>query len=238
MHIDLPIEHFEARFSGADLNKPLLRSGAAGAGRLYSATLRRVLDEVMLRGDADLASGATLREEVSGLLAALMSGDVSGTGRSSLGASHVLAAHAHIDANLQEEALSLQSVADAVGISVRHLSRLFAQQDTSVAELILQKRLSRARDELRDPRYAEQSISATAYRWGFASHAHFSRAFKAAFDITPTELRRSRDTLTVRGRQAANGSTSTLHCVLRWRKRLERGGNLPGGPLGDQVAAA
>ena len=191
LHIDLPIEHFQARFARTSLNQPLLRSGAAGAGRLYSATLRRLLDDVMLHADADAASGATLREQVSELLGALMTGSA-GNHPSAPGASHVLAAHAHIDAHLQDETLSLQSVADAVGISVRHLSRLFAQHDTSVAELIIQKRLSRARDELSDPRFAEQTISATAYRWGFASHAHFSRAFKAAFDVTPTELRRAR----------------------------------------------
>jgi AraC-like DNA-binding protein len=192
LHIDLPVEHFQSRFAHTDLNKPLVRSGAAGAGKLYSATLRRLLDEVMRHGDAEVASGAALRDQIGELLASLITGSSNAVAQSSLGASHVLAAKAYIDAHLHEEGLSIQAVADEIGVSVRHLSRLFALQETTVADVILRQRLARAHEQLSDPRYAEQSISATAYRWGFSSHAHFSRAFKAAFDTTPTELRRAR----------------------------------------------
>jgi AraC-like DNA-binding protein len=195
LHIDLPVEHFQARFPHTELNKPLVRSGAAGAGKLYSATLRRLLDEVMRQGDADVASGAALRDQVSELLASLIVGSGAGAAPSppsALGASHLLAAQTYIEAHLHEEALSIQAVADEIGVSVRHLSRLFALQETTVADVIMRQRLARAHEQLSDPRYAEQSISATAYRWGFSSHAHFSRAFKAAFDTTPTELRRAR----------------------------------------------
>jgi AraC-like DNA-binding protein len=191
LHIDLPVAHFQARFARTPLNKPLLRSGAAGAGRLYSATLRRLLDDVMSKGEADVASGAALRDQVSELLASLIAGSGFAAGQSAPGASHVLAARAYIDEHVHDETLTIQAVADEVGVSVRHLARLFAQQETTVAELIMRQRLSRAHEQLCDPRYAEQSISATAYRWGFMSHAHFSRAFKAAFEITPTELRRA-----------------------------------------------
>jgi AraC-like DNA-binding protein/mannose-6-phosphate isomerase-like protein (cupin superfamily) len=192
LHIDLPVEHFQSRFARTDLNKPVLRSGAAGAGRLYSATLRRLLDEVMLHGEAGVANGTALRDQVSDLLAALLAGNGGAPGQSALGASHVLAALAYIEAHLPDEALTIQAVADAVGVSPRHLARLFAQQETTVVEAIMRQRLARAHEQLCDARYAEQSISATAYRWGFASHAHFSRAFRAAYDTTPTELRRSR----------------------------------------------
>lgn len=193
LHIDLPAEHFQARFPGTELNGPLVRSGAAGAGRLYSATLRRLLDGVILDDAwADVDSSAALRDQVSDLLASLIAGSSRAAGQSALGASHVLAARAYIELHLHEELLSIQAVADAVGISVRHLARLFAQEETTVAELVMRQRLTRAHEQLIDPRYAEQSISATAYRWGFTSHAHFSRAFRRAFDITPTELRRGR----------------------------------------------
>jgi AraC-like DNA-binding protein len=32
-------------------------------------------------------------------------------------------------------------------------------------------------------------VGAIASRWGFAEAAHFSRVFKAAFQMSPTELR-------------------------------------------------
>ena len=191
-HIDLPVEHFQARFTGTDLNKPQLMSGAAGAARLYSATLRRLLADVMRRGSDAASDAALIRDQICDLLASLTGDGDAAASRSSLGASHVLAARTYIEEHLHEEALSSERVAHAVGISVRHLSRLFAPQHGGVAELILRQRLARAHAELCDGRFAGQSVSATAYRWGFSSHAHFSRAFKLAYDATPTEVRNSR----------------------------------------------
>ena len=37
-----------------------------------------------------------------------------------------------------------------------------------------------------------RSITDTAFAWGFSSMAHFTRAFKEHFTVTPTEYRRSR----------------------------------------------
>jgi AraC-like DNA-binding protein len=36
---------------------------------------------------------------------------------------------------------------------------------------------------------AKVSIGEIAFRWGFSSQAHFSRAIRARYDNSPTELR-------------------------------------------------
>jgi AraC-like DNA-binding protein len=42
---------------------------------------------------------------------------------------------------------------------------------------------------LADPRLAARPINATAARWGFTSHAHFSQAFRNAYGLSPRQFR-------------------------------------------------
>ena len=52
----------------------------------------------------------------------------------------------------------------------------------------------RCRQDLADPTLAHRSVSAIAARWGFTDPAQFSRAFRAAYDLAPTEYRRAAGT--------------------------------------------
>ena len=47
--------------------------------------------------------------------------------------------------------------------------------------------------DLRDPAYADLSISAIASRWGLPSAPHFSRLFRVAYGCSPREFRRAAD---------------------------------------------
>lgn len=51
------------------------------------------------------------------------------------------------------------------------------------------RRLERCRRDLRDPRAVDRPVSAIAATWGLPDPAHFSRTFRAAYGITPTEYR-------------------------------------------------
>ncbi len=95
----------------------------------------------------------------------------------------------HIDNNLCNPELSNQHVADAQGISVRYLHKLFQEDDISIHGLIMNKRLEKCRELLNNKAYAGHSIEAIAYSIGFASAAHFSRAFKKHFGVNPSEVR-------------------------------------------------
>jgi AraC-like DNA-binding protein len=60
-----------------------------------------------------------------------------------------------------------------------------------VCDWIRAERLERCRSDLRDPAYADVSISAIASRWGLPSAPHFSRLFRLAYGCSPREFRRA-----------------------------------------------
>jgi AraC-like DNA-binding protein len=97
---------------------------------------------------------------------------------------------AFIERHLHDPDLNPAAVAGAHHISLRTLHRLFQSEDTTVAELIRTKRLDRCARDLSDPRLRARPIHAIAARWGFSDKAHFSRAFRAAFGVSPQAYRR------------------------------------------------
>ena len=96
----------------------------------------------------------------------------------------------YIEANLSDPLLSPASIAAAHFISTRHLHNVFHESGTTVASWIRSQRLEGARRELRDPLNAGQSVGAVAARWGFLDAAHFSRIFRDAFGVSPSDWRR------------------------------------------------
>ena len=78
-----------------------------------------------------------------------------------------------------------------VGVSSRYLAKLFAQVGTTVMNQLMDIRLSRASVQLREAHLAGSSIAEVARNNGFASPAHFSRAFKNRFGTSPSKWRKS-----------------------------------------------
>ncbi|MBF4480327.1 AraC-type DNA-binding protein [Rhodococcus rhodochrous J3] len=116
------------------------------------------------------------------------------TGRESTATALRRTATTHIMAHLTDPDLSVESVARAIGISARHLSRTFAADDTTVAHFIQRQRqrLDGARRELVDSASFDRRIADIAAHWGFSSQAHFTRAFRREFGCTPSEMRCNR----------------------------------------------
>jgi AraC-like DNA-binding protein len=96
----------------------------------------------------------------------------------------------YIEANLADPLLSPASIAAAHFISTRHLHNVFHESGTTVASWIRSQRLEGARRDLRDPLHAAQPVGAVAARWGFLDAAHFSRTFRDAFGVSPSDWRR------------------------------------------------
>lgn len=94
-----------------------------------------------------------------------------------------------IDAHLGEPELSPRMIAEAHYISVRHLHALFSEGDRTVSTWIRERRLERCRADLLNPLYRECKVAVIAARWGFIDAANFSRAFKARYGLSPSELR-------------------------------------------------
>ncbi|MCB5168810.1 helix-turn-helix domain-containing protein [Streptomyces bambusae] len=89
--------------------------------------------------------------------------------------------------HLADPGLTPQRIAAAHHVSVRYLHRLFQAQGTSVGRWIRQERLDRCRRDLACRAGTTTAVSAVAQRWGFVSPAHFSRAFRAAYGMSPRE---------------------------------------------------
>ncbi|MEJ1179904.1 MULTISPECIES: helix-turn-helix domain-containing protein [unclassified Pseudarthrobacter] len=96
----------------------------------------------------------------------------------------------YIEANLSDPQLSPASIAAAHFISTRHLHNVFHESGTTVASWIRSQRLDGTRRELRDPLHAGKSVGTVAARWGFLDAAHFSRIFRDAFGVSPSDWRR------------------------------------------------
>ncbi|MGH3688952.1 MAG: helix-turn-helix domain-containing protein [Microbacterium sp.] len=95
----------------------------------------------------------------------------------------------HIDRNLASTDLGPASIAAAHFISTRHLHGLFQEQGVTVSTWIRTRRLEQCRRDLLDPMLADRPVAAIAARWGFVDAAHFSRAFKSTFGVSPSEYR-------------------------------------------------
>jgi AraC-like DNA-binding protein len=59
----------------------------------------------------------------------------------------------------------------------------------TIASRVWSLRLDQAANDLRDPHRADHSIAQIAFANGFEDAAHFTRAFKRRFSVTPGQWR-------------------------------------------------
>lgn len=134
---------------------------------------------------AAFASTSTTTED----LARIVSTAAVLAGAATPGVERRVTAHAFIDDNLGDAGLTASSVAAAIGVSERQLSRLFAADGTTVPRHVLARRLDRAYTML-TAHDASVSASEVAHRCGFSSIPYFSTSFRRRFGMTPGEARR------------------------------------------------
>jgi AraC-like DNA-binding protein len=92
--------------------------------------------------------------------------------------------------NLGNPELSVELIAEAVGLSPRQIHRLFANEEMSLMRWVWVQRLEQCYRELIQDGSARRTISEIAYAWGFNDQAHFSRTFRKHFGVPPRSLRR------------------------------------------------
>ncbi|MFF4256813.1 AraC family transcriptional regulator [Streptomyces sp. NPDC001663] len=96
---------------------------------------------------------------------------------------------AFIRRHLADPELTPARIAAAHHISRSYLYRLFQAEDTTVAAYIRDQRLANARRDLADPALGATPIHVVAARWGFPRAAEFTRAFRTAYGVPPSEHR-------------------------------------------------
>ncbi|MFD5628555.1 helix-turn-helix domain-containing protein [Streptomyces sp. NPDC127072] len=156
-----------------------------------------LLAQFMLRlsQDAELyrpSDGPRLGTALLDLLSATLAHELDAE-RALLPESHrrvlLLRVQAFIQQHLGDPELSPGVIAAAHQISLRHLHRLFDQQDTTVAASIRRLRLERCCRDLADPSLGSRTIHSIAARWGFCRPADFTRSFRAAYGMPPSDYR-------------------------------------------------
>jgi AraC-like DNA-binding protein len=96
----------------------------------------------------------------------------------------------YIELNLSVSGLTAESVAVDQRISRRRLDQLMHEAfGQSIASHLWSRRLEQAARDLRDPHRAGQSIAQISFANGFEDAAHFTRAFKRRFSVTPGQWR-------------------------------------------------
>ncbi|MBI5264023.1 MAG: helix-turn-helix domain-containing protein [Bradyrhizobium sp.] len=97
---------------------------------------------------------------------------------------------AYVESQLSNPALSVEAIAQACGLSVRSVHRIFVlDRAGSVSAYIWRRRLERCAEALRDRKEARRSIAEICLHWGFHSTSHFSRVFRKHFGVPPRTYR-------------------------------------------------
>jgi AraC-like DNA-binding protein len=143
-------------------------------------------DDISGSDGAAMLGGATT-ELLRALIVTAVDGDTS-QHRQSLEATLLLRIKHYVERHLTEPTLDVDSIAAAHNISVRRVYQVWAGSDLTLGQWIMRGRLEGARRELARPA-VQLAIAQVARRWGFLDAAHFSRRFRAAYEMSPREWR-------------------------------------------------
>ncbi|MFI5623992.1 helix-turn-helix domain-containing protein [Nocardioides sp. NPDC051685] len=169
-----------------------LRAGTARAldgNEGVAAVARDLVRAIARHSISDAAENQlTLQHTLVGFLAALLP---SGTATTPSGAVHRELARSFIEHHLSDPELSPADIAAACSISVSYLHRLFADDGWTVAGYLRERRLQVAYEQLAAGGSPSEPVAAVGRRCGLVDASHFSRIFKARFDMPPGELRRT-----------------------------------------------
>jgi AraC-like DNA-binding protein len=184
-YLELPRDDFAARFDKEKIPVSASINTAQGLGRIATELCASLAGE-----GSKLAEGIRtgLGDRLMDMLALalqtapddipLMDGAVR--------KARLLSVQGWIEAHIAEHDLTLERIAHANGVSLRHLHLLFEECDMTASEWIWHRRLQRSYDAIE--RSPGRSITAIAFDHGFNSSAHFSTLFRRKYGISPRDV--------------------------------------------------
>jgi len=142
----------------------------APAGKLYAQTAAQMLAIHLLRYYTSV--GGAIEEPLQGLTHQQMRRVMD-----------------FVQAHLSQE-LSLEALAQQIGLSPYHFARLFRQTTgESPHQFVLRQRIERAQRLLKE---RDVSLALVAVESGFANQSHLTQAFKQHLGLTPRAYRQDR----------------------------------------------
>jgi AraC-like DNA-binding protein len=186
LYLRVPRILMESRLRNSGIPSATRISGTGGLG----ATLFRLATSLYQQAEAlTPEEGTSAIEAYLKILSACL-----GPSRTTIGSSDpdrepVAQIMRYINQHLTEPMLCPADIARAMGISVRHLHRLFSRRGSTVTDWIRVQRLAHCWKDLSDPLSRQRSITEIAFFWGFNDSAHFSHSFKKQFGVCPRSFR-------------------------------------------------
>jgi acetamidase/formamidase/AraC-like DNA-binding protein len=210
--LELPRERLLGRLGYNRFGLPVVL-GATIAAAATRSVMRTLAGNFGMLEKADLATAeVAVTELVAGALLGEAQSDTETI--TQVQAAHLRRVDAAIEVQLGNPNLTIADIARQDGLSQRYLQRLFERQDTTFSAYVRERRLERCCGDLIDPKYADQSIAAISYRWGFSDQAHFSRIFSATYGTSPRDFRkavpRDPEAERTRGRPRLRGAAVVL----------------------------
>jgi AraC family transcriptional activator of tynA and feaB len=173
------VRHLLARAMNPLGAEPSMLSSLLGMLPVHSGKISYTAEQILKNHTLDLVALS---------LATMIQGRVPRI--SSARALVLIKVHAAIESRLTDPNLDAKAVAAATGVSVRYANAVLAEEDTSIARLIRERRLARCRKALKDPQQAHRSVSDIAYGWGFSDMTHFGRSFHKTYGMLPSRYRK------------------------------------------------
>lgn len=161
--------------------------GAAGMLLDWAASLQHNAGH--LGASCRRAAGHMLLNLLAAALGAAEGAEGEAAESSRLRAYHRQRIRQFVLAHLADSHLNVSRIAQAVGLSPRYLHSLFTDEPLRLMQWVQEQRLERCRIGLSTPQDSV-TITQIAYANGFNDAAHFSRAFRKRFGLSPRELQR------------------------------------------------
>ena len=177
------------------LSPMAVRLGAMGGGtaaeRIFFSLLKGTAETI---GDLTTDQLRPVELAVTEFLIACLASEGGPAARGGLDGARAI--HLHricqtVETMLSDPSLTLERVAAEHGVSPRYLQKLFSSAGETFSHYVRARRLDRCQADLASPICAQLSISDICFRWGFNGSAHFSRAFRHAYGVSPRDFRRS-----------------------------------------------
>lgn len=156
----------------------------------WGAPLGAMLDTMAEQLDGSTLPRTLVAEQVGSLLSLAAGFHGPGEGRRSEDLTQrilALIARRH-----EDPGLTLDSVAQELGVSKRYIHALLAHTGSSFVQTLNAARLDKAADLLASPRSASLPVAEIGWRCGFLEPGYFARLFRKRFGLSPRDWRAQR----------------------------------------------